>query len=398
MERRLVTLRRVSALRPIAGADRIVSAAVDGWTCVVGISEFAPGDLGVYFEIDSFLPAADARWGHLETQFRPFPGDAEARGFRVKSLKIRGVVSQGLLLPVTRFPEVEARLAELERDGQGREAAVEKAIAELAFEGALGVRKWDQPSAVGDGKAALVKFPSFIRRTDQERVQNLKPPEWARYADVVFQESTKMDGSSMTAYFLRRDSPYYTGIPQASPTTTARGHFGVCSRNIELEPDSDGHFWAVADELDLHTKLATLGRSVAVQGELVGPSIQGNAEGFPLSKLAQKHGGGGNQPGRASMHNAQHHFYVFGAWDINAQAQLPPREVEVLATRLGLRHVPVAGYFALRDIGTGVEQFLARAEGRGVNGRIREGIVLKAEDGQFSFKAISNSYLLKKGD
>jgi len=384
MGRKLVTLRRVAAIRPIPGADRIVAASVDGWTCVVGADEFRPGDVGVYFEIDSFLPAADARWERFAPNFSEHDG---ARGFRVRTLKLRGQISQGLLLPVARFAEVEAVLAGLEReaaaaagvapdDPAAKTAALDKAMA-LAFEDALGVVKYDPPTAGADA-GRLGPFPAFIAKTDQERVQNLGAAVFADHAATVFQETTKLDGSSMTAYFVRADSPHFAALPAlpAGDAGSAEGRFGVCSRNIDLAEAGGGHFWAAAHANGLPAKLAALGRNLAVQGELVGEGVQGNADGFP---------------------RGFRDLFVFGAQDLDAQAPLPPREVEALARQLGLRHVPVVGYAPLRDVARDVAGMLERAEGKGINGRKREGVVLKAEDGKFSFKAISNSYLLKRG-
>jgi len=384
MARKLVTLRRVTAIRPIPGADRIVAATVGGWTCVVGADEFRPGDVGVYFEIDSFLPAADARWERFAPGFSDFVG---ARGFRVRTLKLRGQISQGLLLPVSRFAEVEAAVAECERaavaagdlppQDPARAAALDAAVMALAFEDLLGVVKYDPPSAAAADSGRLGPFPVFIARTDQERVQNLPADVFARHAQTVFQETTKMDGSSMTVYFVRRDSPLFEDLPPLPGDVGATGRFGVCSRNIELAESGDNSFWAAALANGLPGKLAALGRNLALQGELVGEGVQGNAEGFP---------------------RGFRDLFVFGAQDIDAQRPLPPREVEALARELGLRHVPVVGYAALREIAGSVEELLARAEGKGINGRKREGIVLKAGDGAFSFKAISNSYLLKRGE
>jgi len=396
MPRKLVTLRRVTATAPIPNADKIEAVSIDGWTCVCKKGEFSTGDIGLFFEIDSFLPADDARWGFLSASFSTFEG---ARGFRVRSLKIRGQVSQGMLLPLASFPEVEAVRAELVEARGGGDEGLKEAL-DRSFEELLRVRKWGRPVLGEAGAAASVPFPDFIPRTDQERIQNL-PGVFAEWPDRIFQESTKMDGSSMTVFYLRRDSPHHDRLPTFPPppppvSTTSptvgsdhdhdhdhdqdklgEGTTGVCSRNIQLSPHQPSLFWSVARRLGFPAALAREGRNLALQGELCGSTIQSNFEGFPAG---------------------YHDLYVYGAYDIDAQRPLPPRAVEALAAALGVRHVPVHGYFPLRDVGASVADLLARADGKGVNGRRREGIVLKSEDGTLSFKAISNSYLLKTGE
>ena len=90
MERKLVSIQVVERVAPIEGADQIEQARVMGWTVVVKKGEFSPGDRCVFFEIDSVLPDG-APWAEF---MRP-------RGFRVRTLKLRGVLSQGLALPVS---------------------------------------------------------------------------------------------------------------------------------------------------------------------------------------------------------------------------------------------------------------------------------------------------------
>lgn len=386
MPRKLVTVRQVAAVRPIPGADRIETAVVDGWTCVVKVGEVTMGDLAVFFEIDSFLPAEDPRWAFLEKQFTTFDGSG---GFRVRSTKLRGQMSQGILQPLAAFPEIQAIIQELEKEFGKDETA--KQIKKLAFEEQLKVKKWElalkkwestsEAPIKPEKQTTMGPFPGFIRKTEQERIQNL-PEVFDEWGDEVFQETTKMDGSSMTVYFLRKDNPLHATVPPFNPTggrtgDMETGHFGVCSHNCELVERATGSmFWEIALQRSLPEKLAKLDRNLAVQGELCGSSIQANYEGFSTGF---------------------HEFYVFSAWDIDKQTYLAPRETEQWARDLGLKHVPVHGYSKLKDIGNNVEEMLKRAEGKGINGKKREGIVLKHKDGEFSFKAISNSWLLRHG-
>ncbi|KAI0025503.1 RNA ligase, DRB0094 family [Xylariomycetidae sp. FL0641] len=382
MGRKLVTVRPVSAVQPIQGADRVETVVLDGWTCVAQANQFRAGDPALFFEIDSFLPAGDPRWAYLADKFTACHG---RRGFRVQSAKIRGQLSQGIVRPLDDFPEVAAEIAALEAEHGGSAApAVLRATCFAALLRVAKYEKYEPPPKAWRGAAPAeptLPLPAFIRRTDQERIQNL-PDLFDQWRDELFQETTKMDGSSMTVYFVRKDSPWIDQLPSLEPgqehtAILPRGRFGVCSRNKEILEREGGFFWEIAKKSDLPAKLSTLDRNIALQGELCGSKIQSNFEGFP---------------------EGFHDYFLFSVWDIDQQKYMKPEEAETMAKQLGLNHVQVVGYHRLGDIGTSIQDILKRAEGRGINGRKREGIVLKHVDGLFSFKAISNSYLLKTGE
>jgi len=374
MVRRLVTLRRVSSISPIPDADRIVLAHIDGWQCVVKTDEFSPGSLGVYFEIDSFLPASDSRYDFLAPKIITWQ---DTRGVRIKTLRLRGQISQGLLLPLNTFPEIQTHLATLEAT-LGKAGAEVEALERSDFTAILGVQQWEKPIGEEQNGGPVPKsFPDFIAKTDQGRVQNIRGL-FKTWADTVFQETTKMDGSSMTVYHLDISSPYFSLQKSTDIEGVAMNYKqGVCSRNIEIPETPSNKFWAVARANNILEKLHQLGRSIAVQGELCGEGIQGNFEGFKKGFTD---------------------FFVFDVWDISTQKHYLPEATQALALQLGLQHVPVHGYVKLSDVGGTVGDLVARAEGKGINGKKREGIVFKAKEGGMSFKAISNSYLLKHGE
>lgn len=331
--RALATVRTVHDVRPIEGADLIELALVDGWQCVVKKGEFKPGDAGLYFEIDSFLPAEDPRFAFLERDFRT--NSYGMRGARLRTIKLRGQISQGLLLPLAEFPE-----------------AANDDIAE-----AIGVTKWEPPMPACLSGVARGNFPGFLRKTDQERIQNCP----AFLEDTALYEVTvKLDGSSMTAYYHE-------------------GHFGVCSRNLELEETEGNTFWKVARLYGMRDRLqmvseVMLKQGVAIQGELIGEGIQGNPE------------------------NIQgHDFYLFDVWLIGEGRFATQTERLAIQRQLGVNHVPV---LTLGDRLPGsVAGCLAMAEGKSLNLKVqREGVVFKRLDGKRSFKAISNKYLLKNKD
>lgn len=103
MDRKLASIQQITDLQPIPGADAILVASVLGWKCVVRRDEFKVGDHCVYFEIDSLLPVAD---------WTDFLRKGDARPFRLRTIKLRGVRSQGLALPLSHFEKFGFTFAE----------------------------------------------------------------------------------------------------------------------------------------------------------------------------------------------------------------------------------------------------------------------------------------------
>jgi RNA ligase (TIGR02306 family) len=365
MTRKLVTVRTVSEIIPIEGADAIELAKIDGWQCVVKKGEFKAGDHGIYFEVDSFLPAQDTRFSFLANKFVKWNGK---EGARIKTIRLRGQLSQGLLLPLKAFPEVSENPAIL--DAAFTEGISER-VEDIDCSELLGVEKWERalhPSLQGRARG---NFPSFIPKTDEERVQNLKRT-LDNYWGEEFEVTIKLDGSSCTIYYLAPGSPYLEG------ENLEIERFGVCSRNLDLVETEGNAFWEVARKLNVLDKLrkaySVTGLSYAVQGELVGPSIQGNYE-------------------RVDENN----FFVFKVFCIDEQRELLPLERRVFCSALGLEMVPIVDTdLCLEEVcERSIDKILEMAEGPGIMpGVKREGLVFKHTRTPFSFKAISNSYLL----
>ena len=334
--RKLATIRKIDAIGPIEGADAIEVATVGGWKVVIKKGEFAVGDLAVYFEIDSWMPVDLAPFLSKGKEPREFEG---IKGERLRTVKLRGQISQGLLLPI--------------------EPTCANIVSEL-FEGLdvsfpLNIVKWEK--AIPAQLAGLVKgnFPTQIPKTDQERVQNLTKEIEAAQGSV-YEVTEKLEGSSMTCYLID-------------------GEFGVCSRNLDLKRDEKNAFWQAAIREDIETKMRDTGPDAqfAIQGELIGPGIQGNI--YKLMFIE---------------------FRVFDVYNILSGEYLTPVFRKALIERMGLKHVPVLeSNFKLE---TDVEGLIAKAEGKSVMGDItgpeREGLVFKQVDGGMTFKAISNKYLL----
>ena len=324
-ERRLVTRRRIDALRPISGADRIEVARVDGWDVVVKRGEFAVGDDALYFEIDSLLPAHDERFAFLR---RSSAGDH----IRLRTIKLRGQVSQGLLLPTSAFPEL--RYDE-----------------ELAAQ--LGVVLWEPPVPTELAGPVSGAIPVFIRKTDQERVQNM-PSIIADSEGMVFEVTVKLDGTSMTVFHNA-------------------GRVGVCGRRFQFASDNTNSLCTTAHALNIPEQLTRLGRNIAIQGELMGPKIQGNTE-------------------RLSTHQ----FFVFDVWDIDNQRYLPAAERGDLVGAFGLQSVPLVHRDFRIPSGWTIDDLLRMADGPSLSASVaREGVVFKGVDGTMSFKVISNAWLVQ---
>jgi len=340
MERKLATIRKVSDIQPIENADNIDVATVDGWKVVVKKGEFEKGDLGVFFEIDSFLPIEE-RYEFLRKSCYKTMADG-TEGFRLKTVKLRKQLSQGLLLPLNLFPEIEPSLG-----GDVTEQ--------------LSVKKYEPP--IPACLSGIVKrgFPSFIRKTDQERIQNL-PEYFDTLAEMEFEESEKLDGSSATYYY--NDS-----------------EFGVCSRNLELKENETNTLWQVAKKIEIEESLENLNMNIAVQGELVGESINRNT----LKLMGQ-------------------HFYIFDIFDIDKHRYLTPNERYELIERLSndkLKQVPILNIAKIFTICPSMEKMLDYADEKSaLNPKVsREGVVFKScqlwEGDIVSFKVINNNYLLK---
>jgi RNA ligase (TIGR02306 family) len=332
--RKLATIRKIDALNPIEGADAIECATVGGWKIVVKKGEYNVGDFAVYCEIDSWIPTELAPFLSKGKEPREFEG---IKGERLRTVKLRGQLSQGLLLPYAICGMIVA---------EGDD------VSEL-----LGIVKWEMPMNAQLAGMAKGNFPSLIPKTDQERAQNLVKEILAvAQAGSQFEITEKLEGSSMTVYLID-------------------GEFGVCSRNLDLKETEGNAFWQVARRDGIEEKMRTVpGTDFAIQGELIGPGIQGN-----IYKLAAPE------------------FFVFDVYNITTGSYLSPQKRRELIRNLGLHHVPVL--YIDKDLGVGsVEEILQWAEGKSVmgnsNGPEREGIVFKEANGGMTFKAISNKYLL----
>lgn len=346
--RKLATIRKITAIDPIPNADAIEVATVDGWKAVVKKGDFKVGDVVVYLEIDSWVPQ----------EIAPFliKGDPKfyngVAGERLRTLTLRGQLSQGLILP---YDILSGRLdfGDFVRLGDPTYPATNWDVTDE-----LGIQKWEAPF---NADLAVGPWPTEIPKTDQERLQNLVREflEW-RTQPIDWEVTEKLEGQSGQFYLSSYD-----------------GAFKALSRNVNLKQDGNSSFWNVAGRYNIAEKLKSQGlQDLALQGEVVGPGIEGNIYGLK-----------------------EYDFYLYDVYDAKVGKKLKSEARLELADRLGLKHVPVINKKLRLGRDDTVEHMLNYADGVSeLNYKVaREGLVWKSlMDPNISWKVISNEYLKKQ--
>jgi RNA ligase (TIGR02306 family) len=346
--RKLASVKPITYIKPIEGADAIECAIVDGgWPVVIRKGEYKVGDIAVYFEIDSWVPHELAPFLSKGQEPREYNG---VKGERLKTIKLRGQVSQGLLLPLECLGSI------------ANDVSVGEDVSHI-----LNIQKWEPPIPAQLQGTMKGNFPHFIPKTDQERCQNLRKEIFEEHEGETYEVTLKLDGSSTTIY-------------------VKDGEVGVCSRNIDLKETEGNSFWKAAREQNIIEPLLELskekGEEYAIQGELIGEGIQGNPEKIKGQR-----------------------FYLFDIYSITEGRYFEPFERYTILDQLRMlgadvEHVPIIDQhvFVTQQYKT-IDDLLNFAEGPSLNPQTkREGIVFKSWDSDFTFKAIANSYLLKHKD
>ena len=360
MERKLASVQVIKDLKPIEGRDRIELATVEGWEVIVGKGDFKVGDLCVYIEIDSVLPD------------RPEFEQARKRSNRIRTMKMAGVYSQGIVYPLTILPNmIDDHTISYNQYHEGDDVTKILAITkydEYAGEEPIGVSKLSKKNynwlqriwykIFGYPKRKKGGFTTLVSKTDEIRIQNI--PEVLQNKEPVC-VSQKVDGQS-ASYTIER---------------TFFGHkFNVYSRNFNIGKDNS-NYWKAADMYDLPDRMELMMNDmnvkwVAIQGEIAGPGIQKNPEG--LKDID---------------------FFVFNI--ITPEGRMGNKEMVEVCSKYGLTTVPMISYdYILPDT---VDEMLAYATGPSlINPNVlREGVVVRSQDGRHSFKAVSPEYLVKNG-
>lgn len=342
--RKLASVEKIEEVLEHPNADALSVYKVKGWKVVGRIGEYTEGDLVIFCEVDSWIPHHLAPFLSKGKSPREFDG---VKGERLRTVRLRGELSQGLLLPTSLLNEGDLVL--------GKDVTK-----------ALGIVKWEKEVPAQLQGQMKGSFPHFIRKTDQERVQNIPDSVLEDYKNTTtFEVTEKLDGSSMTIYY--KD-----------------GEWGVCSRNVELKIDQEGNsfvdmFTSLEKELELCIDVAFyLGmENFALQGELYGEGIQGN-------------------PYKIKGHR----YALYDLYNIDEQKYCLPEVTRELASRTGLECVPALHLNATID--SDKERLLHISEGESLinPSTEREGLVYKSNKeiaGSVpSFKVISNKWLLRE--
>ena len=340
--RKLATIQEVLKVEPIPNADSIEKLTILGWECVARKGEFKQGQLIVYFEVDSLLP---------RKEWNEFLFHNDKQEVRLKTVKLRKQISQGLVMPVSILKEYD------EYCYGENDCSIGEDVTEV-----LGIKKY--VPYIPANLMGLIKGtrPEFVPKTDEPRIQG-EPQLLERYKGKTFYVTEKIDGSSMSIYF--KD-----------------GEFGVCSRNMDLKETEGNAFWKIARELDIENKLRDFGKNLVLQGELWGQGIQKN-----------------------TLKSEKINFNIFDVIDIDKHRRFDYINFLSVVTVLGLETVPIIDpNFTLNHT---VKTLVDLSEGgSSINNQVyREGIVLRplkeerdTDIGRLSFKVINPKYLLKHGE
>lgn len=380
-KRALAHIEKVTNIRPIEGADNIEQCYVLGWNLICKKGEFNEGDPCVYIEIDSKVPERE------EFEF------LRAKGFKVKTMKLSkfNCISQGLALPQSAFKELDGlpegtdvtdilgiKYSVVEdnvRKGNGDPDAKYKSMKARhpkffsnKYIKKLMKHKWFRKFIfifLGKKKDNPREFPSFISKTDEERVEN---QPWRIGDGKTYLATEKLDGTSCTYALERKGKNKF--------------EFYVCSRNVRQQDENQecyhdhNIYWDLAFKYDIERHLRDFLNDcpelkwVCIQGEGVG-SVQGN----PL-KLAEDD------------------LYVFNFKDSSLGRWSSENGREIVEDVWGMKWVPILGEVQMPDT---MEELKQLATGKSVvnSDVMREGLVYRSLDGSDSFKNVSREYLLK---
>ena len=339
-DRPLATIVKIDKILPIDGADKIVLAKILGWQCIVKKDEFTPDQFGIYFGIDSMLDTSDKNMAFMK----------EKKG-RVKTIKMRGVISQGLMAPLSWLSDRGHSITDLkEGDDVTERLGVTKYVVSEELE------QYDNGSTED-----REKIPEYIRKTDEPRLQNMKNvlDDLVKLQKETITVTRKEDGQSGT-FFLYGDKYHICGrnFVWKSPVKDAATYHHI-SEKYSIE--------SVLRKIYDETK-----KELAIQGEIIGPKINSN---------------------RLKMQ--QYFFRVFNIWDIVSQQYLDWDEVKKICSAHKLDMVPELSLPDSFDFS--LDAFLDFSSSQEYSkGCPAEGIVVKTSGyPRISFKVISNKYLLK---
>jgi hypothetical protein len=362
--RKLASIRTIKEIREIPNADTIEVAIIDGWEVVIKKAEFKVGDKCIYIEIDSLVPSSNPAFDFLAS-----------RKYRVRTIRLRKQVSQGIAFPLSTLgieenieegTDVTERLNIVKYDP---ERNVENLLLDEETKKNNAVHKyllrykwyrhlWTKKKS----------WPEFVVKTDEERIQNV-PSIIERYADATFYETEKLDGQSATYFWAK--CPSFLNIKTWL--------FGVCSRNIWLKTPTNNNYWKIAKKYDIKNKLKQLGKQLVIQGEIIGDGIQSNKYGLSPGELD---------------------FYVYNIYNVATDEWYGEAGIRLHCAALGLKTVPLIDIKKLSEFGRTVPELVSyvtrssKLVERQQEGSVfREILTSKGKRG-ISFKCINPQFLL----
>lgn len=358
MSRALAHIEKIEWIEPIEGKDRIVLAGVLGWTVIVQKADYQIGDKVVFCEIDSVFPEKP------EYEF------LRKRKFRIKTMKMAGVLSQGICFPLSVLPKGKYKIGDdvtqllgitQYEPTQDKDPVEENKELEGKYPKFLMRWKWFRELVYR--KSEEQKFPKFISKTDEVRIQNV--PSYLN-KNCRWVATEKLDGQSGT-FALKRTHRKHLWKEETF-------EFIVCSRNIRKAKKDNSSYWQVAERYQIEKVLHELIGDfdwVAIQGECIAPYVQGN-----------------------KYHVSEADLYVFNL--IYPSGRVGSIEAKKIVNSKGMKFVPIID----EDIsikGSSVPEILDYATGMSQinDDTLREGIVFRSMDGKESFKAVSPEFLMK---
>lgn len=369
-ERNLAHIEIIEKIEPIADADSIEKISLLGWHIVAKKDEFNVGDKVVYVEVDSVMPKKP------EYEF------LESRKYRVRTIKLRKQISQGLVLPlsvlpnnkdykvgedvtdiigITKYltPSEQEEIDQLENELRNSKNIVRKFLMKYKW-----FRKYFSP------KKKAGSFPSHISKTDEERIQNLSKilNEFADY-DVYVTEKVDYQSSTFTGKLQSRFGGFIGKI------LPKKYNFIVCSRN-GVTNDKNGLYWKIAEKYDIE-QILSKNTNISIQGEQGNTKVQGNKYGITGIRL-----------------------WVFNVINHKDKYLYDYDEMKEFCDKNGFETVPLVKKCKLKELGTTVDEIIEFSKGKSlINPKIeREGVVIRCvQNGKkiFSFKAINPDFLLK---
>ena len=363
MARKLAHIEKIDWIKPIEGKDRIALAGVLGWTVIIQKADYSEGDKCIFCEIDSVFPEKP------EYEF------LRSKKFRIKTMKMSGVLSQGICFPMSMLPEGNYEIGDdvtefmgitqykptmdkEETDNSEDTVKNTKKYPEFLMRMAL-FRKLVLPKKQAKG------FPSFISKTDETRIQNAP---FYLDMDCKWVATEKVDGQSGSFTLQRVKGKHFWNKDTYD--------FAVCSRNLRKWKKDTSSFWSVAEKYNIEEVLHKLigdNEWVAIQGECIASNVQGNKYKVTEPDL-----------------------YVFNL--IYPSGRVGSVEAKKIVGEYGLQFVPIIDEAA--DIkGMTVPEVLDYATGKSqLYDTLREGIVFRSLDGKQSFKAVSPEFLIKHNE